>query len=284
MVLPVLVRRHSFEALDEIRFPEGKAANVLRGGFGTSLRAVATTAVYERIFEPRSNGSGPSGLADPPRPFLFRAWRLDGKLTAKHDDFEFDVHIFGDPAHADIITAALENLFDRGAGVGRGRARLVGTEDLYIDASLTATEPATRVRVCFITPTELKHQGSIVRQPDFHVLIRRVRDRISALLSLYGPGELNLDHRMFGEFAEEVRTIRKDLDLRDIARRSSRTGQIHQIGGMVGAVEYAGPLGSFVPFLRAAYYTGVGRHTVWGNGCIETEVLPALSPESDCSK
>jgi hypothetical protein len=26
------------------------------------------------------------------------------------------------------------------------------------------------------------------------------------------------------------------------------------------------------PALRAAFWTGVGRHTVWGNGAIETEV------------
>jgi len=51
-----------------------------------ALRRVATEAEYERIFEPR-DGAGPSGLADRPRPFVFRApveffpLRLD--LTAR---------------------------------------------------------------------------------------------------------------------------------------------------------------------------------------------------------
>jgi len=273
MVLPVLVRRHCFEAQDVIRFPVGKAANLLRGGFGTSLRAVASLATYERIFEPKSNG-GPSGLADPPRPFLFRAWQLDGRDVAKHDDFEFDVHIFGDEAEiAPIITAALVHLFEKGAGVGRGRATLTACQDERIEIRLLEPETAERAKVKFITPTELKHRGRVMMQPEFAILIRRIRDRISALMSLYGPGEMDLDFKLFGIIADQVRTVRADIDLRDVARTSGRTGQTHQIGGMVGEAEYAGPLDCFIPFLRAAYYTGVGRHTVWGNGCIETEIL-----------
>jgi hypothetical protein len=31
-------------------------------------------------------------------------------------------------------------------------------------------------------------------------------------------------------------------------------------------VEYAGELGEFLPWLRAARWTGVGRQTVWGKG------------------
>jgi hypothetical protein len=273
MVLPVHVRRHWFEARDEIRFPDGKAANVLRGGFGNALRAVAPSATYEEIFEPKSAGRGPSGLADPPRPFLFRAWRLDGQRVAKHDDFHFDVHVFGSAEIAGVVTCALEYLFERGAGVGRGRAKLTATKDESCELRLLTPEPATRVKVTFVTPTELKHEGRVVVQPDFPILIRRVRDRIATLMTLYGSGEPRLDFELFAETAEQVRTVRADLDVRDVARTSGRTGQTHSIGGMVGEAEYAGPLGEFIPFLRAAYYTGVGRHTVWGNGCIETSVM-----------
>jgi hypothetical protein len=54
----------------------------------------------------------------------------------------------------------------------------------------------------------------------------------------------------------------------DIVRRSSRTGQIHPIGGFVGDAEYEGELTEFVPVLSAAQWTGVGRQTVWGKGAI----------------
>ncbi len=55
-------------------------------------------------------------------------------------------------------------------------------------------------------------------------------------------------------------------------RRSSRTGQTHSIGGFIGEAEYEGDLREFVPFLRAAKWTGVGRQTVWGKGEIEVKV------------
>jgi hypothetical protein len=41
----------------------------------------------------------------------------------------------------------------------------------------------------------------------------------------------------------------------------------------VGEVDYEGELSEFVPYLEAARWTGVGRHTVWGNGAIEIEAL-----------
>ena len=274
MVLPVLIRRHWFDALDIVRFPEGKAANVLRGGFGASLRAVAPFTTYERIFEPKLlDRAGPSGLADPPRPFLFRAAHLDGKQVAKRDDFHFDVHIFGDPEIAGNITKALEQLFEKGAGIGRGHAKLTAAVDQKIEIPLLPAEAATRAKVRFVTPTELKHEGKVVSQPDFAILIRRVRDRVATLMSLYAGGELELDFKLFGQTAAEVRTVRADIELCSVARTSSRTGHTHPIGGMLGEAEYAGRLGQFIPFLRAAFYTGVGRHTVWGNGCLETDVL-----------
>jgi CRISPR/Cas system endoribonuclease Cas6 (RAMP superfamily) len=57
----------------------------------------------------------------------------------------------------------------------------------------------------------------------------------------------------------------------EIVRRSSRTGQIHPIGGFIGEAEYEGDLTEFVPYLRAAQWTGVGRQTVWGKGQVRVE-------------
>jgi hypothetical protein len=50
----------------------------------------------------------------------------------------------------------------------------------------------------------------------------------------------------------------------DVDRRSSRTGQVHSIGGFVGEAEYEGELDEFLAYLRTAKWTGVGRQTVWG--------------------
>lgn len=47
----------------------------------------------------------------------------------------------------------------------------------------------------------------------------------------------------------------------------------HPLGGVTGWVEYEGELGEFLPYLRAATYTGVGRQTVWGHGRLKVEKL-----------
>ena len=108
------------------------------------------------------------------------------------------------------------------------------------------------------------------------MLFARVRDRISSLRAFYGAGPLDIDFRGLGERAAEVRMTRCDIRSIEIERRSSRTGQIHSLGGFMGEAGYEGALAEFVPFLEAAQFTGVGRQTVWGKGQIEV-IRPAVS-------
>ena len=94
----------------------------------------------------------------------------------------------------------------------------------------------------------------------------RIRDRIGALRELYGDGPLDIDFRAFGERAARVRMTHCEIARVETERRSSRTGQTHPIGGFVGEAEYEGDLSEFIPYLKAAQWTGVGRQTVWGKG------------------
>jgi hypothetical protein len=97
-------------------------------------------------------------------------------------------------------------------------------------------------------------------------LAARVRDRVSALCNLYGSGEPGLDFRGLAERARAVRTVSGELTSVRAQRTSSRTGQTHPLSGFTGSVIYEGELSEFVPLLRAACFTGVGRQTVWGHG------------------
>jgi hypothetical protein len=126
--------------------------------------------------------------------------------------------------------------------------------------------PVERVCVRFVTPTELKSGQQIVARPDFGVLAARIRDRLSTLRTLYDGGPLEIDFRSFGERAERVRLMRCDVHQVEITRQSTRTGQVHSIGGFIGEAEYEGDLAEFVPYLCAGKWTGVGRQTAWGKG------------------
>ncbi len=118
---------------------------------------------------------------------------------------------------------------------------------------------ATRLRVQFLTPTELKG----CERPEFAALFARIRDRVSVLRSLYGPGPLDIDFVGLGEKAKAVQMTRCDLQVKDIRRRSGSQRATHSIGGFVGVAEYEGDVSVFLPYFEAAQWTGVGRQTVW---------------------
>lgn len=295
-----------FKAADTVRFGDGNSANTLRGAFGTVLREVACTptcgaaghhpgCAYARIFEPRAlRPNGPSGLADWPRPFIFRARHLDSRTLPPGEDFYFDIHLFDPQLPVRYIAEALKRLATEGLGPRRGRAILTGIEQLDTEDRLVArvwngvemsplltpsaepleAEPCGAVRVRFVTPTELKCGNTRVDRPEFSVLFARIRDRLSTLRTLYGPGPLEIDFRGMGERAAGIQMTRCDLRAEHRVRRSSRTGQVHPWGGFTGEAEYQGDLAEFVPYLRIARWTGVGRQTVWGKG--EIAIAEAL--------
>jgi hypothetical protein len=234
-------------------------------------------------------------MADPPRPFVFRAAHLDGRRVAPGEDFFFDVNLFDtqEPLIAYFV-ASFAQLAREGMGPHRGRAVLEKVTSVAPHAgklvfdgparrfhepveplALDLTPDAVRVgrlRIEFVTPTEIKGGDQVVAKPEFGALFARARDRLSALRGLYGEGSLPIDFRAMGERAAAVRMTRCDLRHVQGERRSGRTGQVHPLGGFIGVAEYEGDLGEFVPILSAAEWTGVGRQTVWGKGAIRVVV------------
>jgi len=284
--------RFVFSALDPIVFPTGQPGNILRGAFGTVFRRIACGADcpgvkmckirescgYARIFEPVAAGRGPSGFRDQPRPFVFRAAYLDGRTIQRDERFWFDVHLFEtrDPP-LDSFAEAFARLAKNGLGPERGRADLVSAEQRSVSIDLNSpVMEAAAVRIEFRTPTELKGGDQLVGRPEFDVLFARARDRVGTLRSMYGAGPLEIDFQAMGERAARIRMTRSELRQVEATRRSSRTGQLHGIGGFVGVAEYEGQLGEFIPYLEAAQWTGVGRQCVWGKGELRLEI-PVVS-------
>jgi hypothetical protein len=279
--------RFRFSALNAVHFPAGKSGNIIRGALGRILRDTASPAAYTRLFEPgRELGRAPSGLGDWPRPFILRAGALDGRTVPPGAQFCFDVHVFDHrPAVLAYFHEAFAQFGEQGIGPGHGRVALVSTEQVDLDGRAGAIdstqpqtidlepdgEPVSRVRVRFLTPTELKGGGAIAPQPEFAVLFSRLRDRISTLRAFYGEGPLEIDFRALGERASAVRMTRCDVHWEKIERKSGRTGLVHPLGGFTGSAEYEGDLAEFMPWLRAARWVGVGRQTVWGKGDVRVE-------------
>jgi len=261
--LTLQLRAHEFHfrALQSVYFPPHKAANVVRGALWPAVSDLAPTP-----------STRPSGLARPPQPFVLRVAHLDGKRIEAGETFSIRLHLF--ELRQPLLTKftdAFSAWAETGLGPGRARVHLLGNVDMETSLSLEANSPASRCRVTFLTPAELKGTQNSSNIP-FAVLFARIRDRISTLRALYGEGPLPIDFRAMAERANLVTTTASALTYRDVLRRSSRTSQVHGIGGFQGTVDYAGDLTEFIPWLKAAWWTGVGRHTVWGNGVIEVSV------------
>lgn len=301
--------RLRFRALESLYFPPGKTGNVIRGALGQTFKKFVCrpncpgaktceqrfTCPYARLFEPTAIQNGPSGLADWPRPFVIRAAHLHNRRFRPGEVFHFDFYVFElrDPALA-YFAFSFSQLLREGLGPGRAATELVAIHELdgirrerakifdghtlleqhTISLSLEPEEqPVSRVQVRFLTPTELKGTGQILRSPDFGVLFARSRDRLHTLRQIYGRGPLPVDFAGMGERARQVKLMRSDVQWEDRERRSGKTGQTHPLGGFVGSAEYEGDLRQFVPYLRAASWTGVGRQTTWGKGHIEIHTV-----------
>jgi hypothetical protein len=293
--------RFEFTALDRVVLPEGNVANVFRGAFGEILRRLAcvpecpgakvcgrrSECAYARLFEPRLEG-GPSGLADPPRPFVLRPRTAGGTLHAGQG-MALDFHFFEHAVLLPPVIQTFAQLVREGLGPGRGRAALervtaldadrgpvAGSHPAAIRIPLepVAGERVNRIRVEFLTPTELKTEGRIEAGTSFETLIRRLRDRIATLSALYGKTPLEFDYRALAEDAAKVVTASSAFRRESAERYSTRTRQSHPLGGFTGEAEYAGPgLDRFLPLLRIGEWCGVGRQTVWGKGEFRLTVL-----------
>ncbi len=303
--------RFAFCALDSLQFDTKSAGNLIRGAFGVTLRQIACVpecpgfagrpssdcpqaqqCEYARLFEPSAPGAGPSGLSNMPRPFVLRTSHLISCTVQPGAPFYVDLHLFDTSPKASSSFASVIRVFkelaNRGFGPRSSRVELTGVTRVDrpagpVDSAPLALslkrreEDVSGVAVEFRTPTELKNAGEIAATPEFPILFRRIRDRVTTLRSLYGDGPLAIDFRGMAKRAEGVRIVRSALEHVEVSRRSSRTGETHGIGGLAGRVEYAGELTEFLPWLEAAEWTGVGRHTVWGNGEIRVISVPASS-------
>ena len=301
--------RFEFTARESIYFPPGKSANVLRGALGLVFRKIACvpecrqasvceirdSCPYARVFEPASPGEGPSGLADWPRPFVFRARHLDGSTVQPGQPFHFDLHVFTvDPDVLAYFVLTFAAIAREGLGPNRGKCEMLRVRRIAVGempeqvlydgatqmmsrsvdpVALDLSGPpaaAQRLRVEFLSPTELKHEDRITNRPEVPILFGRIRDRISTLRKLYGPGPLDIDFQESNARAAAVRMTNCALRRVEFERRSSRTGQHHAIGGFIGFAEYEGDLAEFQPYLEIGKWTGVGRQATFGKGEIET--------------
>lgn len=122
------------------------------------------------------------------------------------------------------------------------------------------------VTLQLLTPMRLRFDEALVNHLDFHVLIRNLLRRLSALSYFHCGHQLDLDFRGLIARAEQITTEKTELHWADWHRYSNRQKRKIQMGGLIGQVTYSGPLAEFLPLLRLGELVHIGKGTVFGLG------------------
>ncbi len=125
----------------------------------------------------------------------------------------------------------------------------------------------------FLTPTRIKYNptgdkdnSQVVRVPEFHHLIKRLRDRINALSLAYCKTPLNIDFKGFGEEAEKVKIKEANIRWVEKMRKTKIKNAIHVQSGFIGNITYEGDIKQFLPLLLLGEHVHVGEDAAFGSG------------------
>ena len=140
-------------------------------------------------------------------------------------------------------------------------------DQVSIDWPSAPSYPVRQISLDLRTPTQIKHQGNILRTPPpFSVVIRTLMRRLSTLALFYGPGKWELDYRKWVELAETITIHDHQMHWVNWNRYSTRQKQHVPLGGLMGRVTYRGDLTPFLPLLHLGQFIHLGKGIVFGRG------------------
>jgi hypothetical protein len=236
--------------------------------------------------------------SDVPLPFVIEPDTTDRRTTyPPGDTLNFELILVGKAInYLPYFILVFRELGERGLGRGRGKYHLQGGEAVQplsgdreriyaaademvchsqLEVSFQDIErrseeiPGHTVTLRFLTPTRIKHQGSFISQPPFHVIVRNVLRRVSSLYYFHCGEQWEFDYRETIERAKEIRSAELNTQWIDWERYSGRQKTRLKMGGFVGEAVYEGDLTEFRPLLLLGQLVHIGKACVFGNGRYE---------------
>lgn len=204
------------------------------------------------------DGEGPRGTLPPGKRVQIRVRRLG----------------LADPRLDQCVEDALEILHD---GLIAEQIARRGARGRCIDVDASPTSD-TRVSLRFLTPAHLESRDRVHCDFTFETLIKHVRRRLEAICALYGhlpEGTSRHYIEVLHPAAHEVTRAASHLRLARWPRVTTTgdgTPQAHDMTGLLGEITFKGPLGGFVPTLRAAEEIHIGKLTSMGLGRVALNV------------
>ncbi len=253
------------------------------------------TCPYNYVFEtpPRDAVGLFARSSAVPHPFVLELGVGDQTSFRAGEEFAFGLVLIGRAIDfVPYFVVALREMARTGLGRGRSRWHLArveetvngaprllydgATEDERLLCSATIHDGleqptaipggGTAVTLKFLTPTRLRFEGHLAERPAFHVLVRNVLRRLSALAVYHCDLDLAVDYHDLIRRAERIRTVGADLRWMDWERYSARQETRMTLGGFMGTLTFEGELEPFIPFLRLGEIVHVGKGTAFGLG------------------
>lgn len=258
--------------------------------------ARGNTCPYGYVFETTAQAGvvAPLDLHEITPPFLIEAPHQSQRSYQPGDRLGFDLLLIGHGIdYLPYFLMAFQELGRSGIGKPQGRYVLqritathpwlgdreliydgvdvrVGGRDLSVGwdavAAWVADLPNDQLTLRFSTPTRIKYRDTYIVQPAFHVLMRALLRRISALAFFHCGEAWSGDARELITLAEQVETVRAEVQWIDWDRFSGRQHQRVPLGGFVGDLTYRGDLGPFHALLALGALVHIGKATVFGHG------------------
>ena len=160
----------------------------------------------------------------------------------------------------DVRDAANRVVYDSADNLVRG----VGPAFAFEDCSRGVLAKSFAIE--FVTQTRLKHEGSWIRRPEFHIVFRRLLGRLSSMARFHCGAPLEVDFKGLIDEAREIRLVRDETRWVSWSRYSSRQGQKMHWYGFMGMASYEGELAPFWPFLKFGEHIHVGHGATFGLG------------------
>jgi hypothetical protein len=266
------------------------------------LRQKCLYATTFEAFADNSETSARKRIAVPPHPYVIEPPYTTQTRYQKGEDFHFDLLLFGAVIEqlpyfiyavdqmekigmgkclaGKRATFKLLSVTSHGATVytkdtGRVNLKSAFVKELkLLPATSENQESEKAIEVNIISPLRLKHENRLEATLPFHILVRAMLRRVSALLSYFDEGEPPLDYRGLVGRAREVDAV-SSLRWIDWRRYSNRQEREMLMGGIVGKIIYKGNLCEYMPLLRFCEEVHLGKQSSFGLGKISiTEITP----------
>jgi hypothetical protein len=302
----VTINRFGFllEAREPLRLPRFKGST-LRGAFGWAFKSICCSkpetncagcefsqaCIHSYVFEtsPPEDSEMMRLYPAVPHPFVIEPPATHRETFASGSKIGVTLILIGRAReYLPYFVLAFREMGEIGLGRGRGKYSLQSVEcadnqpiaPIYHHSSTTIHEcppplsisalpgptSASRISLAFETPTRVMFEGHLSSRPEFHILIRTLLRRISAISYFHCGMSLDLDYSLLVERSRQVTLAKYDICWHDWQRYSNRQRTAMKMGGFIGSASYEGPWQEFWPLIKLGELLHIGKGASFGLG------------------